>query len=49
LDADLTGNEGGAMQAEETQSLYERLGGVYAIAVVVGATTSSTGSWATRG
>jgi hemoglobin len=35
LDAHLTGNEGGAMQAEETQSLYERLGGVYAIAVVV--------------
>jgi hemoglobin len=33
--ADVTGGEGGAMQAEETQSLYERLGGVYAIAVVV--------------
>jgi hemoglobin len=32
---DVTGSEGGAMQAEQTQSLYERLGGVYAIAVVV--------------
>src|SRR5213595_2104215 len=31
--AHLTGSEGGAMQAEET--LYERLGGVYSIAVVV--------------
>jgi hemoglobin len=29
------GNEVGAVQAEETQSLYERLGGVYTIAVVV--------------
>src|SRR5439155_22797736 len=27
--------EGGEMQAEGTQSLYERLGGAYAIAVVV--------------
>ena len=31
----LTDGEGGEMQAEETQSLYERLGGAYAIAVVV--------------
>jgi hemoglobin len=33
--ADAIGGEGGAMQAEETQSLYERLGGAYTIAVVV--------------
>src|SRR5437763_14083342 len=31
----LTAGEGGEMQAEGTQSLYERLGGAYAIAVVV--------------
>src|SRR5437763_7702879 len=31
----LTDGEGGEMQAEETQSLYDRLGGAYAIAVVV--------------
>ncbi len=31
----LSDGEGGEMQAEETQSLYERLGGAYAIAVVV--------------
>jgi hemoglobin len=31
----MTGGKGGAMQAEKTQTLYERLGGVYAIAVVV--------------
>jgi hemoglobin len=35
VDAHLTASEGGAMQAEETQSLYDRLGGVYVIAVVV--------------
>src|SRR5439155_17687387 len=33
--AHVTGSEGGAMQGEETGSLYERLGGVYSIAVVV--------------
>src|SRR6266487_2467946 len=33
MGAHLTGSEGGAMEAEET--LYERLGGVYSIAVVV--------------
>jgi hemoglobin len=31
----VTGSEGGAIQSEETPSLYERLGGVYSIAVVV--------------
>jgi hemoglobin len=31
----LTGTEQGAMQGEQPQSLYERLGGVYSIAVVV--------------
>src|SRR5438874_10848235 len=31
----LTDGEGGEMQAEGTQSLYDRLGGAYAIAVVV--------------
>src|SRR5438034_9851100 len=35
MGAYLTEGEGGDMQAEETQSLYERLGGAYAIAVVV--------------
>ena len=35
MNAHLTGSEARAMQAEQTQSLYERLGGVYAIAVVV--------------
>jgi hemoglobin len=35
MDADLTGSEAGAMQTEKTQTLYERLGGVYSIAVVV--------------
>src|SRR5947207_15998039 len=35
MGAYLTEGEGGEMQAEETQSLYERLGGAYAIAVVV--------------
>jgi hemoglobin len=33
--AHVTGSEGGAMEAEGTESLYERLGGVYSIAVVV--------------
>ena len=31
----LPGTEQGAMQGEQPQSLYERLGGVYSIAVVV--------------
>ena len=35
MNAHVTGSQRGAMQAEETQTLYERLGGVYAIAVVV--------------
>jgi len=35
MGADSTGTEGSATQAEATPSLYERLGGVYAIAVVV--------------
>src|SRR3954454_14663955 len=35
MSADSTRSEGGAMQAEEARSLYERLGGAYSIAVVV--------------
>src|ERR671911_3240490 len=35
MGADPKGTEGNAAQAEATPSLYERLGGVYAIAVVV--------------
>ena len=35
MDADLTGREAGAMQTEGKQSLYDRLGGVYSVAVVV--------------
>src|SRR5918995_4647333 len=35
MGADPKGTEGSATQAEATPSLYERLGGVYAIAVVV--------------
>ena len=35
MGADPKGTEGNATQAEATPSLYERLGGVYAIAVVV--------------
>jgi hemoglobin len=35
MDAHLTGSEAGTTQDEETSSLYERLGGVYSIAVVV--------------
>jgi hemoglobin len=35
MDAHSTGSEEGTTEAKETQSLYERLGGVYAIAVVV--------------
>jgi hemoglobin len=35
VDAQSTGSNEGTAQTEETQSLYERLGGVYAIAVVV--------------
>src|SRR5881409_75313 len=35
MGAYLTEGEGGEMQAGETQSLYERLGGAYAIATVV--------------
>jgi hemoglobin len=35
MGADQTGTEGNAAQPEATPSLYERLGGVYSIAVVV--------------
>jgi hemoglobin len=35
MSAHVTGSAGGAMQGEEMRSLYERLGGAYAIAVVV--------------
>jgi hemoglobin len=35
MDSHLTGSGAAGIQAEETQSLYERLGGVYSIAVVV--------------
>jgi hemoglobin len=35
MNAHSTGSQGGVMQAAETGSLYERLGGVYTIAVVV--------------
>src|SRR5258707_819045 len=35
MGAHSTGSEEGAVEAAETQSLYERLGGAYAIAVVV--------------
>src|SRR4051795_2285994 len=35
MSAHSTRSEGGAMQAEEARSLYERLGGAYNIAVVV--------------
>jgi hemoglobin len=35
MEGGLTGSEAGAMQTDEARSLYERLGGVYSIAVVV--------------